>query len=102
VHRGRVLDRIQQVTMAAGAEPELGGRRVAVGQQAFPVAGVLPGPGDHPGAVDRRGRGEHLLQDPVEFCVGGQPGGDHALLEPAHPGRDGKLGVLAAHGASSR
>ena len=68
----------------------------------LPVAGVLPGPGDHPGSVDRRGGGEHLLQDPVEFRVGGQPGGDHALLEPARPGRYGKLVVLAAHGASSR
>jgi hypothetical protein len=36
---------------------------------------ILPGTGDHPGAIDRRGRGEHPLEDLVEFGIGGQPGG---------------------------
>jgi hypothetical protein len=58
--------------------------------------------GDDPGAIDRRCRGKHPLEDVVELLVGRQPGGDQALFESADPGCDGKFVVLAAHGASSR
>ena len=76
------------------AEAEFGGRRVAVGQQTATVRRIGPGPGDHPGAVGRRGGGEHPLEDLVQLGVRGQPGVDQPLLQPADPGRDGKLAVL--------
>jgi hypothetical protein len=87
---------------ATHGELQLADRGVGVREE--PVAEPVVGPGARhdPRAVDRRGGGEVVGDDPVELVVGGQARLDQALFEPAHPRSDRQARVLDAHLASSR
>ena len=78
-------------------EPELGGRRVPVGQQQRAVRRVGPGAGRHPGAVHRGRVRVQPGQEVVDLVVAGQPGRDQPLLQPARP-RGGRQVIMACQG----